>query len=113
MNPVNPSGQEVLGEGLRPRSLAGIVGSNPTGGMDVCVADIRGRAVYGEGFAADRLLGLRVRIPHGACTFVLCVVSKDKKAKCRTIKTKTQVRIKYKRENNKKNPSHGMDVCVV
>ena len=28
--------------------------------------------------------------------FVLCVVSKDKKAKRRTIKTKKQVRIKYK-----------------
>jgi hypothetical protein len=38
-------------------SLAGIAGSNPPGGMDVCV------------------------------------VSKDKKAKCRTIKTKTQIRM--------------------
>jgi hypothetical protein len=28
--------------------------------------------------------------------FVLCVVSKDKKAKCRTIKAKTQIRMKYK-----------------
>ena len=30
------------------------------------------------GSAADRLLGLRVRIPPGAWMFVLCVVSKDK-----------------------------------
>jgi hypothetical protein len=35
--------------------------------------------------------------------FVLCVVSKDKKAKCRTMKTKTQVWIKYRvQENSKK-----------
>ena len=31
-----------------------------------------------ERSAADRLLGLRVRIPPGAPMFVLCVVSKDK-----------------------------------
>jgi hypothetical protein len=34
--------------------------------------------------------------------FVLCVVSKDKKAKCRTMKIKTQVRIKYRVRENKK-----------
>jgi hypothetical protein len=38
---------------------------------------------------------------------VVCVVSTDAKSKCRTIKTKTQVRIKYKqstREYNKNTP---------
>ena len=30
---------------------------------------------------ADRLLGLRVRIPAGARIFMLCVVNKDKKGK--------------------------------
>ena len=39
------------------------------------------------GSAADRLLGLRVRISPEARTFVLCVVNKDR-AKCRTFKTK-------------------------
>jgi hypothetical protein len=36
-----------------------------------------------RGSAADRLVGLRNRIPPGTWMFVLCVVSKDKKAKCR------------------------------
>ena len=44
----------------------------------------------------SRLLGLRVRIPLEAWIFVLCVVREDKQAKCRTIKTKKQVRMKYK-----------------
>ena len=56
----------------------------------------------------DRLLGLRVRIPPGAWMFVLCVVSKDKKVKCRkcrTKKTQNQVRAKYDRvQENKKIP---------
>ena len=47
-------------------SLAGIAGSNPAGGMDVCV------------------------------------VSKDRKTKCRTIKTKKQVRMKYGLKRDKK-----------
>jgi hypothetical protein len=60
---------------------------------------LRRRAVAG------RPLGLRVRIPPGAWMFVLCVVSKETKAKCRTIKTKEQVRTKYRvQENIKKNP---------
>ena len=51
----------------------------------------------------DRLLGLRVRIPPGAWMFVLCVVSKDKKANCRTIKTQKQARMKCRvQENTKK-----------
>ena len=33
---------------------------------------------------------------RGVDVCVMCVVSKDKKAKCRTIKTQKQVRIKYK-----------------
>jgi hypothetical protein len=45
----------------------------------------------------SRLLGLRVRIPPEAWIFVLCVVSEDKKAKCRAIKTKKQVRMKLKK----------------
>ena len=61
------------------------IGSNT--GVDILCADASGRE-------------LRVRIPPGALMSVLCVVSKDKKAKCRTIKTKKQVRMKY--EQNKK-----------
>ena len=60
---------------VRGRSLAGVAGSNPAGGMDVCV------------------------------------VSEDKKAKRRTIKTQKQIPIKYKVQN--KNPAEGMDNCVV
>ena len=58
----------------------------------------------GTRFVADRLLGLRFHIPPGTWMFVLCVVSKeDKKAKCRIIKTKIQVRMKYRvQENTKK-----------
>jgi hypothetical protein len=41
--------------------------------------------------AAARLLRLRVRIPPGAWMFVLCVLSEDNKAKCRTVNTKKQV----------------------
>ena len=48
------------------------------------------------GSATDRLLGLRVRMLPEAWMFVLCVVSKDKKAKRMIIKTKKKVRIKYK-----------------
>ena len=44
--------------------------------------------------------------------FMLCVVSKDKQAKCRTIKTKKQEGIKYKQTTReyKKNYSrvHGL-----
>jgi hypothetical protein len=39
---------------------------------------------------------------------VLCVVSKGKKAKCRRMKTKTQLRMKYKRsKREEKNPDGG------
>ena len=56
---------------------------------------------------ADYLQGLRDWIPPGAWLFVLCVVSRDKMAKRRTIKTKKQVRMKYKvQENTKKKKSH-------
>jgi hypothetical protein len=44
----------------------------------------------------------------------VCVVSKDKNVKCRTIKTKTQVRMKYKqstRECRKIPPVACMSVC--
>ena len=41
----------------------------------------------------DRLLEMRVRTPPASWTFVLCVGSKDKKTKCRTMKTKEQVRM--------------------
>jgi hypothetical protein len=41
--------------------------------------------------------------------FVLCVVSKDKKAKCTTIKTKKQVQMTYKQSTRyKKNPG----ICI-
>ena len=43
-----------------------------------------------RGSAANRLLGLRVRIPPGAWMFVFCVINKDKEAKCRTTKTKKE-----------------------
>ena len=57
--------------------------------------------------AADRLLGLLVRIPPGAWVFVLCVLSNDKIANCRTVSRKKQVRMKYKqsaREYKKRIP---------
>ena len=50
---------------------------------------------------AEQLMGLRIRILPGALIFVLCVVSKDKKAKCRTIKTKNEIRMKYTIQENK------------
>ena len=37
----------------------------------------------------------------------VCVVGKDKKAKCRTIKTKTQVRMKYRVQETNKNSGEG------
>jgi hypothetical protein len=46
-----------------------------------------------RGSAADRLLGLRVRIPPEARIFVLCASSKDKKAKYGIIKINNQVRM--------------------
>ena len=52
--------------------------------------------------------GDRIPFPPAAWIFLFCVVSKDKKAKCRTIKTKRQVRMKYRvQENTKKNPGGG------
>jgi hypothetical protein len=47
-------------------------------------------------FVAARLLVLRVRIPPVAWMFMLSVVSKDIMGKCRTVRTKTQARMKYK-----------------
>jgi hypothetical protein len=43
---------------------------------------------------------LQARIPQGARMFVLGVVSKDKKAKYRTIKTKKQRGMKYGVQEN-------------
>ena len=59
-----------------------------------------------RGSAADRLLGLRLRILPESWMLVLCVVREDKKAKCRTIKTKKQVRMKYRVQENTKEKSH-------
>ena len=84
------------------RSPAGIAGSNPSGGMDVCVVQWGQKAKPGQWgqsstdkvqreskknpfrsqwpcglrrlSAAGHLLGLRVRIPSGAWMFALCVV---------------------------------------
>jgi hypothetical protein len=56
----------------------------------------RWRSGLKRGSAAAPLLELRVRIPPGAWMFVLCVESKDKMAKCRTVRTKKQARMKYK-----------------
>ena len=41
--------------------------------------------------------------------FVLCVVSKEKPANCRTVKTKKPERMDYKKKNKKKNHG-GMEV---
>ena len=46
-----------------------------------------------RGSRADRLLGLRVRIPPEARILVLCALSKDKKAKYGIIKINNQVRM--------------------
>ena len=49
----------------------------------------------------------------------VCVVSKHKKAKCRTIKAHNQVRMKYRvrddddDDNNNNNSARGMDVSLV
>ena len=49
-----------------------------------------------QGSAADRLLGLRVRMPPGAWMFLLCVIySKDKKAKIHDNQDR-EVRVKYR-----------------
>jgi hypothetical protein len=45
-----------------------------------------------------------------AWTFVLCVLSKDKNAKCRIIKTKKQVRMKYREQENTKKKSGEGDI---
>ena len=64
--------------------------------------------VLGRRSVAACLLESRVRIPPGAWMFMLCVVSKDKKAKWRTMKTKTQVRLQCRvEENTIKNPGKG------
>jgi hypothetical protein len=64
-----------------------------------CGLDSQWSEGLSRGCAADRLLGLGVRIPPGACMFVLCVVSTD----WRTVKTKTQVRMEYRVQKNTKN----------
>ena len=58
-----------------------------------------------RGSAADRLLGLRVRIPPGGHGCLCCVVSKNKKTKCRTIKTKERSKDEAQRskKDTKKN----------
>ena len=64
--------------------LAGVAGLNPAGGMDVCVVVSKGGK------------------------------KKQKEAKCRIIKTKNQVRMKCRvQENTKRNPAGGMDGYVV
>jgi hypothetical protein len=53
------------------------------------------------GHAVAKFLGRSLR---GAWMFVLCVLNQDKSQKYRTIKTKKQVRMKYReQENTKKN----------
>jgi hypothetical protein len=60
----------------------------------------------GRGPPAARLLGLRVRIPpRHAC--LCCVVSKDKMQD----KTKKQVRMKYRAQENKKILAGSLNVC--
>ena len=57
-----------------------------------------------RGSAADRLLGLRVRIVPGGMDVCVVCCKYRRKAKCRTIKTKKQVRMKYRvQKNTKKN----------
>ena len=53
-------------------------GSNP--------ADLSGRAVLRRGYAADRLLGLWVRIPPGHRCLCVCVVRYRKKKQTRTVR---------------------------
>ena len=63
--------------------------------------------------AAIRLLGLGFRFPPGPLMFVLCVVSKDQKAKCRTMKTQKQSRIKYKQSTREYTPENSARVVGV
>jgi hypothetical protein len=87
------------------------VGIQTSNGLDGLVTESRRfqwPSGLGLGSAADLLLGFRVRIPPGAWMFVSCVVSKDKKPKCRTTKTKRQLRMKYRvKENINKSPCEG------
>jgi hypothetical protein len=39
---------------------------------------------------------VREKFPAGDLEFLGCVVSKDKKTKCRIMKTRKEVRVKYK-----------------
>ena len=73
------SGRAVCG------SLVGIAGSNPIAVAERSKARVRVRS----------LAGVAGSILAGARMFVLNVVSKDKNAKCRTVKTKKQVWMKY------------------
>ena len=62
-------------------------------GPRIEIADPSGRAGLRRGSAADLLLWLRVRMPSGACMFVLFVLFvfwtvKDKKQKARTVRKK-------------------------
>ena len=60
---------------------------------------------------AERLLGLRVRIPPGAWIFGLCVLySKDKRHSQYNQNKEVQIKC---RERTKKIPPGSMDVCVV
>jgi hypothetical protein len=54
------------------------------------------------GPVADRLQGFLVRILPWALMFVSCVVSKRQRAKCRTMKTNKQLRMKYRVQGNTK-----------
>jgi hypothetical protein len=62
---------------------------------DSNLVDTRGRAVLGEGLLLIACWGCGFEFRRGAWMFVFCVVSKDKMAKCRTMKRKKQVRMKY------------------
>ena len=83
------------------------VGTATRCGLDGAGIEILSQWTSGlrRGSAADRLLGLRVRIRLKAWMFVCCKYKQ--KAKCRTIKIQTQVGMKYRVRENKKKVSVG------
>ena len=77
------------------------------------IADPSGRpSGLRRGSVADRLLGLRVRIPPGAWIFVLCELHSKDKRHSQDNQDKAVIQMKYK-EQKKFLRGHGCLCCVL
>ena len=77
------------------RSLAGVAGSNPSRGMDVCVVSKTKKAKCGTTKTKTHAQ-TKCRVQQNTSMDVFVVFRQRETAKCKTIMTKNLVRMKHK-----------------